>query len=237
MNEQAHTFCRDPSPVSHFTWCSTKRLSAAPACKSPCPLLPCSNTGRRKWPFRILVWGIHHWLLSDRVLDEWDHLSVAVWQSLGSAVTIWGFCLFLNISLLHHGMTLVFAERCIIINLQTSNVHKTGRNFLGRLWGEFFQPFLWGCMAVMFFPLQNKGAGYWRWDASALGFYWQIRKLWEWLKNCKAFFFLSEDPVEGESLSWKLRQRDFLGQRNKCGRAGQVRFGFLGGPKTSKSQN
>lgn len=187
-NEQAHTFCRDPCPVSHFTWPSTERSSAAPACKSPCPLLPCSNTGQRKWPFRILVWRIHHWLLSDRVLDEWDHLSVAVWQSFGGAVPIWGFCLCLNTSLLHHGVTLVFAERCII-NLQTSNIHKTGRNFSGQLRGEFFQPLLWGCMVVMF-PLQNKGAGYWRWDASALGFYWQIRKLWEWLKSQPFFFSL-----------------------------------------------
>lgn len=83
---------RDSSPVSHFTLCSTKRSSSAPACKIPCPLLPCSNTRQWKWPFCILVWRIHHWLLSDRVLDERDHLSVAAWQSLGSAVTIWGVC-------------------------------------------------------------------------------------------------------------------------------------------------
>lgn len=92
-------------------------------------------------------------------------------------------------------------RECIIINLQTSNVHKTGRNFSGQLWGEFFQPLLWGCVAVVLFPLQNKGTAYWRWDALALGFYWQIRKLWEWLKNQKGFFF----PQWGSCLGWKFR--------------------------------
>lgn len=85
---------RDFPTVSHFTLHSTKRSSAAPAWKIPCPLLPCFNSRQWKWPFCILVWRIHHWLLSDRVLDEWDHLSVAAWQSLGSAVTIWGVCLY-----------------------------------------------------------------------------------------------------------------------------------------------
>lgn len=192
-NEQVHTFCRDASPVSHLTWCSTKRSSAAPGCKSPCPLLPCRNTGQSKWPFCILVWGIHHWLLSGRVLDEWDHLSVAVWQSLGGAVTIWGFCLCLNTSLLHRGMTLVFEERRIIINLQTSNIHKTGRNFSGQLW-EFSSlscgdVWLW-CSLCRTKELAIQGEMHQPWGFTGrsgnFGNDWRIRE---------PFFFLSEGPV------------------------------------------
>lgn len=172
---------RDSFSVSHFTLHSTKRSSAAPACKIPCPLLLCSNTRQRKWPFCVLVWWIHHWLLSDGVLDEWDHLSVRHdrlrqrCDSLGN-LSLRGYV----IAASWHGLE--FAERCII-DLQTSNVLQTGRNFLGQLWGKFFQPPLWVCTTVTL-PLQNKGAGYERWEIqSGLGICWQNWKLREELEK------------------------------------------------------
>lgn len=82
---------------------------------------------------------------------------------------------------------LVFAKR-LIINLWTSNVHQTGRNFLGQLQAEFSQLILWECTRVML-PLQNKGDSCRRWDASALGIYWQLWKLYEGLENWRAHFF------------------------------------------------